>query len=132
MTHLPAYHFWKFLMIPTNSGLMYSTMSVCSVLKTMFKLILLTTIHPLVQVFRILHKMAPPYLWGLFQYSATVTGHHSHNPSRLYVPQVRTNYRRQSLYFWGTMLWNNLPPSSYYAESITQFRRRLHASNIDS
>ena len=57
--------------------------------------------------------MAPPYFRGLFQYSAEVTDHHGHNPICLYVPQVRTSYGRQSLYFRGTVLWYNLPPSSY-------------------
>ena len=36
--------------------------------------------------------MAPPYLQGLFQYSTDVTGHHDHNPNRLYVPQMQNNY----------------------------------------
>ena len=84
----------------------------------------------------VLWKHTLVILAGLFQYSAVVIGQHGHNPSRLYVPQVRTNYGRQSLYFQGTiyiaMLWNNLPPSTYSAESIAQFRRSLHASNIDS
>ena len=76
--------------------------------------------HTLVQVFRILHEMAPPYLQGLFQYSVAVAGQHSRNPSCLYVPQVRTNCGRQSLYFRGAMLWNNLPPLLYSADSIAQ------------
>ena len=79
--------------------------------------------HTLVQIFRILHKMAPPYLQGLFQYSTDVTGHHGHNPNRLCVSQVQTNYGRQSLSFRGTMLWNNLSSLLYSAGSITQFRR---------
>ena len=45
--------------------------------------------------------MAPPHLLGLFQYSTAVNGHHGHNPSHLYVPQVRTNYGRQSLYVFS-------------------------------
>ena len=43
--------------------------------------------------------MAPSYLQGLFQYSTDGAGHHGRNPNHLYVPQVQTNYGRQSLLF---------------------------------
>ena len=75
--------------------------------------------------------MAPPYLQGLFQYSTDVTGHHGCNPNRLYVPQVQTNYGRQSSYFRGTMVWNNLSPLLYSAGSLADFRRSYHDLNIN-
>ena len=49
-----------------------------------------------------------------------VTGHPGRNLNRLYVPQVRTNYGRQSLYFRGYILWNNLSPSLYSAGSLAE------------
>ena len=44
--------------------------------------------HTFIQIFRMLHKMAPSYLQGLFKYSIDVTGHHGRNSNRLYVPQL--------------------------------------------
>ena len=41
-----------------------------------------------IHLYKLLRRMAPLYLRGLFQYFAAVTGHHGHNPSHLYVPQV--------------------------------------------
>ena len=58
----------------------------------------------LIQIFKILHKMVPSYLQGLFKYSSDVTGNPGRNFNPLYVPQVRTNYGRQSLYFRGSIL----------------------------
>ena len=87
--------------------------------------------HTLIQIFRILHKMAPSYLQGLFKYSSDVTGHPGRNLNRLYVPQVRTNYGRQSLYFRGSILWNNLSPSLYSAGSLADFKRSYHDLNIN-
>lgn len=60
-----------------------------SVVYEEYSLIVLSILlDTLVQIFRILHKMAPPYLQGLFQYSIDVTGHYGRNLHRLYVPQV--------------------------------------------
>ena len=66
------------------------------------------TFHTAVKVFKILHKLAPPYLHGMFQYASAVSGHTRRNPLRLLVPSIRTNYGRGSLWFHGTTIWNNL------------------------
>ena len=75
--------------------------------------------HTLIQIFRILHKMAPSYLQKLFKYSSDVTGHPGRIFNRLYVPQVKTNYGKQSLYF---ILWNNLSPSLILSYSYIPLR----------
>ena len=75
--------------------------------------------------------MAPSYLQGLLKYSIDVTDHDGCNSTRLYVLQVQTNYGRQSLYFRGTILWNNLSPWLYSAGSLADFRRSYHDLNID-
>ena len=49
--------------------------------------------------------MAPSYLQGYIKYSIDATGHDGCISNRLYVPQVRTNYGRQSLYFRGTIYY---------------------------
>ena len=78
--------------------------------------------------------MALSYLQTLFQYSTGVTGHYGCNPKwlEIYVPQVQTNYGRESLYYQVTMLWNNLSPSLYSVDSIAQFRRSFYDLNINS
>ena len=50
------------------------------------------TYHTVVKVFKILHKMAPPYLHGMFQYASAVSGRVGRNPLRLFVPSIRTTY----------------------------------------
>ena len=87
--------------------------------------------HTLIQIFRILYKMTPSYLQGLFKYSSDVTGHPGRNFNHLYVPQVRPNYGRQSLYFRGSILWNNLPPLLYSAGSLADFKSSYHDLNIN-
>ena len=49
--------------------------------------------------YKILHQVSPPYLSNLFRYTRDVTGHQGRNPACLYVPRVRTNYGKSSLYF---------------------------------
>ena len=62
--------------------------------------------HTAVQVFRSLHRQCP-YLRNMFQYSKDVTGHLSHNINHLFVPRVSTNFRKRSLFYRGTVLWNS-------------------------
>ena len=38
------------------------------------------TYHTAVKVFKILHKIAPPYLCDMFQYASAVSGHVGRNP----------------------------------------------------
>ena len=44
-----------------------------------------------VQVYRILHKLSPPYLCDIFHYTVDVTSHTGRNTHRLFVPRVRAN-----------------------------------------
>ena len=74
--------------------------------------------------------MAPSYLQRLFKYSIEVVIMVAIPLNRLYVPQVQTNYGRQSLHFRVTILWNNLSPSLYSASSLADFRRSYHDLNI--
>ena len=59
----------------------------------------------LVQIFKILHQILASYLHNLFCYARNVTDREGHNPHHLFVPYVRTNYRKSSLYCRGTFLW---------------------------
>ena len=68
------------------------------------------TFHTAVQVFKILHEIAPPYLHGMFRYALDISGRVGRNPLRLYVLSIRTNYGRGSLWYRGTTIWNDLRP----------------------
>ena len=78
--------------------------------------------HSVMYIYKILKKLAPPYLNGVFDYAVNVTGRSSRNPHRLFVPQINTNFGRRSLSYWGTTLWNALPPTLHDASTFTQFR----------
>ena len=54
--------------------------------------------------------------------AVNVTGRISRNAHRLFVPQLRTNYGKRSLYYRGTILWNALPAALYHASTLFQFR----------
>ena len=78
--------------------------------------------HTILQTYKVLHKLAPDYLHGIFEYAVNVTGRISRNAHRLFVPQLRTNYGKRSLYYRGTILWNALPAALYHASTLFQFR----------
>ena len=76
------------------------------------------TFHTAVKVFKILHKLAPPYLHSMFQYAPAVSGRTGRNLLRLFVPSIRTNYGWGSLWFRGTTIWNNLSPTVIAAQYL--------------
>ena len=80
------------------------------------------TYHTAVKVFKILHEIVPPYLHGMFQYASAVSGHVWRNPLRLFVPGIRTNYGRRSLWFRSTTIWNSLSPTVIAARTLAKFK----------
>ena len=76
------------------------------------------TFHTALQVFKIVNRISPPYLHGVFLFAVDVTGRSSRNVHRLYVPSVRTNFGKWSLAFRGTAIWNRLPPALYGAKTV--------------
>ena len=52
--------------------------------------------HVAVQVYRILHKLSPPYLRDTFHYAVNITSHIGQNLRHLFVPRVRTKERATS------------------------------------
>ena len=78
--------------------------------------------HTILQLYKILHKMAPAYLHDMFSYTSSITGHEGRNAHRFFVPQIRTNFGRPSLFYRGATLWNTLPSVLYDAASYSQFK----------
>ena len=64
--------------------------------------------HTAIQIFKSLHRISPPYLHDIFQFSKDVTGHLSRNVNRLFVPRVFINYGKRTFsteeLFYGTTL----------------------------
>ena len=52
----------------------------------------------------------------------SVTGRAGRNVHRLYVPAVRLNYGKRSLYYRGTTIWNSLPTSITEMNSLNSFK----------
>ena len=78
------------------------------------------TYHTAVQVFKIIRKITPPYLHDTFSYAVDVICHIGRNPHRFYVPSIRTNYGRKSLWYQSTVIWNNLSLGINTAKSLTE------------
>ena len=81
------------------------------------------TFHTALEVFRIVNKISPPYLHGIFSYAVDVTGQSGRSVHRLFAPSVRTNYGKQSLAFRGTATWNSLPKALYGAKTVNEFKK---------
>ena len=81
------------------------------------------TFHTALQVFKIVNRISPPYLHGVFSFAVDVTGRSSRNVHRLYVPSVRTNFGKRSLAYRGTAIWNRLPPALYGAKTVSEFKK---------
>jgi len=77
--------------------------------------------HIAVQIFKSLRRISPAYLYGIFQFSRDITGHLSRNIHRLFVPRVFTNNGKQSFYYHGTVLWNNLKSTVTKATTLLSF-----------
>ena len=75
--------------------------------------------HTAVQIFKSSHKLSPPYLHNIFQFSKDVTGRISRNVNRLFVPRVFTNYGKRNFFYRGTILWNSLSFSVTGAASLS-------------
>ena len=54
--------------------------------------------HTAIQIFKSLHRISPPYLHDIFQFSKDVTGHLSRNVNRLFVPRVFINYGKRTFF----------------------------------
>ena len=52
----------------------------------------------------------------------SVIGHTGCNSHRLYVPAVHLNYRKCSLYYRGTTIWNSLPTPLTEMKSLKSFK----------
>ena len=78
--------------------------------------------HTAIQIFKSLHRISPPYLHDIFQFSKDVTGHLSRNVKRLFVPRVFTNYGKRTFFYRGTVLWNNLKSTVTGAATFSSFR----------
>ena len=78
--------------------------------------------HIAIQVYKILKRLSPSYLLSTFKSALSVTGRAGRNVHRLYVPAVRLNYGKRSLYYRGTTIWNSLPTSITEMNSLNSFK----------
>jgi len=79
--------------------------------------------HTAFQVFKIVKKISPPYLYKFFSLAVDVTGHSGRNQYRLLVLRVHTDYGERSLAYRGTTIWNRLSPALYRARTVIEFKR---------
>ena len=76
----------------------------------------------IVQVHKILHQLVAVYLQDMFTFSENVTGYVSRNSHRLFIPRIRTTYGQKSLFYRGTVAWNNIDQTLYLANSLSTFK----------
>ena len=70
----------------------------------------------------ILCNLAPTYLHDIF---VNAKGHISRYGHHLFVPQLRANYGKCSLYYCGIVLWNALPVA-LMANNNESIQKQLH------
>ena len=61
------------------------------------------------------------YLHNMFEYAISVTGRASRSVHQLFVPQINTNYRKRSLHYCETTLWNALSTALHGTTIFTRF-----------
>ena len=108
--HLEKFHSKFLSSCTTNSSLLK------------YSLIERRKFHSTMQVYKILHKLAPLYLHDMFAYATSITGCVRRNVHRLFVPQINTVYGRRNLFYHGTVIWNALPAALYNISSFAQFK----------
>ena len=84
-----------------------------------------------VMLYKSLNGLAPDYMSSKFILRSDLL--HSYNlrdsENMLAVPLSRTNYYRNSFYYSGAVLCNNLPTEVRQAKSLTGFRKLLTSSS---
>ena len=75
-----------------------------------------------VQTYKILHNLAPSYLFSNVQYSEPISQRSLRNKFRVRVPPVNSNYGRNSFYFKCTKLWNRLSYTLYTCSTLKSFK----------
>ena len=78
--------------------------------------------HTTVQVFKSIRKLGPVYLNDRFVNSVTLTGHSGRNQYRIFIPRVRTLFGKNSFYYRGAVLWNQLNCKLYEVSDLLTFQ----------
>ena len=86
-----------------------------------------------VMMYKTLNNLTPDYLKEMFTQKHTS---HSLRDSekKLAIPQPRTDYRKRSFSYSGSVLWNELPTHLRLSSSLSQFKNGVdhHFSTSDS
>ena len=75
--------------------------------------------HTIIQVHKILHQLVPVYLQDMLTFSENVTGYVGRNSHQLFIPRMRTTYGQKSLFYRGTVAWNNIDQTLYSVNSLS-------------
>ena len=85
-------------------------------------------IHKLIMMYKLIYKLAPPYLSDLWPSAVSMRSSYSLRFSRtLDLPFVRSERHKNSFLFSATQLWNNLPLELSLSSSVGNFKHNLLA-----
>jgi hypothetical protein len=73
-------------------------------------------------MFCALHDMLPAYFSSLFAYNCNVHTHFTRHSIDLHREHCRLKLRETSLRIYGPVLWNSLPLTIRYTDSLHTFR----------
>jgi len=108
--HLPIIDYCDIVWVPTNSSHLKTLervhsrfVSSISTNCPVFKLTLIERrkFHTAIEIYKILIRRSLSYLLDTFKVG--------HSVRRLFVPAIRLNYGKRSLYYCRVVIWNNLP-----------------------
>ena len=85
-------------------------------------------INKLIMMYKLIYKLAPPYLSDLCPSAVSMRSSYSLRSSRnFFLSFLRTERHKNSFLFSKTQLWNNLPLELRLSSSVDNFKHNLLA-----
>ena len=75
-------------------------------------------------MFKINHNLLPDITKHYFTYNNSYHNYNTRNAGNFHTPFHRTSTTQSSIFYHGTLLWNNLPTSLKNCTNFSQFKRQ--------
>ena len=75
-------------------------------------------------IFKLSNNLLPEISKGYFTYNNVYHNYNTRSANNFHIPFHRTSTTQSSIFYHGTILWNNLPTSIKNSKTLTQFKRQ--------
>ena len=76
-------------------------------------------------MFMCLNGLLPPYITAKFSLNNSIHNYMTRTASNFHLPQIRTNVSKNSIFFRGPILWNNIPINIKNSPSLNSFKKHF-------